>query len=273
MSVALIAFVALSCHLCAITIPCLLRKRLGVLLVSSFQFTISLVRMKMASPMRLLLAPPSTPIRTVSDTSSSSIDDELAKAADDSLSMGTSIVKDMNNISFVLPPRHKLHPNLYINTTHDDDATSPTAVTNSLNCHLASMQLTTDDKNESCNNRGEISAAGVPGFPDFPNCWAGQPSTPKASNRNSNKQRNKFSRSNKGQQRRCHRRIRRIPVNVPFGAVPSPSSSSSPSKEMKRMSRDARKLRRMVKAVQLKERRRRKKDMGDICRGIAAIKW
>mmetsp|Transcript_12042 Transcript_12042/g.17978 ORF Transcript_12042/g.17978 Transcript_12042/m.17978 type:complete len:229 (+) Transcript_12042:149-835(+) len=225
----------------------------------------------LSSPM-LLRAPPSTPIRTVSDmSSSSSVDDDLAKATNESLSMGTSIVKDMDNISFVLPPRHKLHLGLYINTAAASPETkSITSVTNTLNCHLASMQL-----------GGENAVnGGVPGFPDFPDCWAGgQPSTPKASNRNSTRQTNKFSNS-KGKQKRCHRRIRRTAVNIPFGSASTSSSSFaraavslSPGRDMKKCARDERKLRRIAKVVQIKERRRRKKDMGDICRGMAAIKW
>mmetsp|Transcript_25627 Transcript_25627/g.51394 ORF Transcript_25627/g.51394 Transcript_25627/m.51394 type:complete len:228 (+) Transcript_25627:59-742(+) len=224
----------------------------------------------LSSPM-LLRAPPSTPIRTVSDmSSSSSVDDDLAKATNESLSMGTSIVKDMDNISFVLPPRHKLHLGLYINTAMASPETKSTTsvTTNTLNCHLASMQL-----------GGENTInGGVPGFPDFPDCWAGgQPSTPKASNRNSTRQTNKFSNS-KGKQKRCHRRIRRTAVNIPFESASSSSFSRaavslSPGRDMKKCARDERKLRRIAKVVQLKERRRRKKDMGDICRGMAAIKW
>jgi len=229
------------------------------------------------SPM-LLRAPPSTPIRTVTDTS---IDDDLAKATNESLSMGTSIVKDMKNISFVLPPRHKLHLGLYINT-----AASPEAVTNkSPKCHVESMQLSGENT-----VNGGCGGVGVPGFPDFPDFWNGstghrqrQPSTPRASNQKSNQQTNKFSSSNrnKGKEKRVHRRIRRTAVNIPFGSSSSPlravlmsqSSSSSPSRDMKKRARDERKLRRIAKVVQLKERRRRKRDMGDICRGVAAIKW
>ena len=224
----------------------------------------------LSSPM-LLRAPPSTPIRTVTDmSSSSSVDDDLAKATNENLSMGTSIVKDMDNISFVLPPRHKLHLGLYINTAMASPETKSTTsvTTNTLNCHLASMQL-----------GGENAVnGGVPGFPDFPDCWAGgQPSTPKASNRNSTRQTNKFSNS-KGKQKRCHRRIRRTAVNIPFGSASTSSFSRaavslSPGRDMKKCARDERKLRRIAKVVQLKERRRRKKDMGDICRGMAAIKW
>ena len=226
----------------------------------------------------LLRAPPSTPIRmTVTDSSSSSsIDDELAKVTNESLSMGTSIVKNMDNISFVLPPRHKLHFGLYINTSTSPEinkSSSVTATANSLKYHLESMQL------------GEENTAngsdGVPGFPDFPACWnGGTPSTPKASNRNSNnRQTNKFSTS-KSNQKRCHRRIRRTAVNIPFGSSSSSSTTTraaavslSPGRAMKKCARNERKLRRIAKVVQLKERRRRKKDIGDICRGMAAIKW
>lgn len=228
------------------------------------------------SPMPLR-APPSTPIRTVTD--SSSIDDDLAKATNESLSMGTSIIKDMKNISFVLPPRHKLHLGLYINTAASPEGTS-TSTTNTFNsptCHVESMQLSEEN---SVNGSG----VGVPGFPDFPDCWNGspsghkhQPSTPRASNKKSNQQTNKFSSNrSKCKEKRCHRRIRRTPVNIHFGSSSSQLKavlSKSPSKDMKKSARDERKMRRIAKAVQLKERRRRKRDMGDICRGVAAIKW
>lgn len=226
----------------------------------------------------MLLAPPSTPIRTAT-SSSSNIDDELAKVTNECLSMGAAIVKDIDNISFVLPPRHNRHLGLYINTAVD----TTDAVTNSLlGCRLASIieqkpqtpssisVITTD----SSNNKG------VPGFPDFPDFWEGGPSTPIASNRQSNnnsRQSNKFNNSNnsKAKQKRCHRRmIRRTAVNF-FGSNRAAAAVSlSPGRDnMKRCARDERKLRRVVKVVQLKERRRRKRDMGDICRGMAAIKW
>jgi len=225
----------------------------------------------------LLRAPPSTPIRTVTDTSCpSSIDDDLAKATNESLSMGTSIVKDMNNISFVLPPRNKLHLDLYINTAASPErkSTATSVTINSPNCHVESMQLSGENT---------VNGGGVPGFPDFPDFWNGssgnhqQPSTPKASNKKSNNQMNKFSSNrNKSKEKRCHRRIRRTAVNIPFGSSPSSSRavvSRSPARDMKKCARDERKLRRIAKVVQLKERRRRKRDMGDICRGVAAIKW
>ena len=208
--------------------------------------------------------------------------------------MGTSIVKNMDNISFVFPPRHKLHLGLYINTaaspeTATNKSTTRVATANSLMCHLESMQLGSAGENTVKGNNG---GTGVPGFPDFPDCWNGSshsshhghghlPSTPKASNRNSNhqKQTNNFFSNSKSKQKRCHRRIRRTAVNLPFGSSSSSTTmraaavSLSPGKDMKKCARNERKLRRIAKVVQLKERRRRKRDMGDICRGMAAIKW
>lgn len=207
--------------------------------------------------------------------------------------MGASIVKDIDNISFVLPPRHKLHLGLYINTA----ATMESAVTNSLlNRRLASMQLCCHDNRAdseekkpptisrvitdgTTSNEGVENTVncGVPGFPDFPDCWdGGTPSTPKASNRHLHKkQSNRFFSSSKGsKQKQFHRRIHRTAVNIPYGSPTSRAVVSlSPGRDMKRCARDERKLRRLAKVVQLKERRRTKKDMGDICRGMAAIKW
>ena len=273
--------------------------------------------------MPILIAPPSTPINTtklatISSASSASIDDELAKATNESLTMGSSIVTDIdNNVSFIFPPSHKLHPGLYVNNrgaavppiddansnpmadNNDDDITA--VVTSSLlNCHLASMQLyhtvinnydSTTTQNTSTTNNGKCNenkirttgSSGVPGFPDFPDCWDGiePPHTPKMSNRRKNSDYGGSIKSGK-QKRCCHRRkIHRTAVNAPFGSRASSSAASAVTissrgntgKEMKRNARDERKLRRIVKVTQLKDRRRRKRDMGDICRGLAAIKW
>ena len=282
--------------------------------------------------MPVLIAPPSTPVNTTelasykstSSASSASIDDELAKTTNESLTMGSSIVTDIDNVSFIFPPRHKLHPGLYVNNsgaaaptddansnpmTDNDDITA--VVTSSLlNCHLASMQLyhtainnhdytTGTTQNNSIHSNSMISTtidnsekedktsttgqcSGVPGFPDFPDCWDGlqePPSTPKMSNRRKNSHYGGGSSKSGKQKRCCHRRkIHRTAVNAPFGsraaaASVTISSRSNTGKDMKRNARDERKLRRIVKVTQLKERRRRKRDMGDICRGMAAIKW
>lgn len=279
--------------------------------------------------MPILIAPPSTPINTTKlatiSASSASIDDELAKATNESLTMGSSIVTDIDNVSFIFPPRHKLHPGLYVNNRgaavptddansnpmadNDDDITA--VVTSSLlNCHLASMQLyhtainnhdsTTSTTQNNMRSNSMISTtidnsekevktsttgqcSGVPGFPDFPDCWDGiePPSTPKMSNRRKNSHYGGGSSKSGKQKRCCHRRkIHRTAVNASFGSRASSAaasvtilSRSNTGKDMKRNARDERKLRRIVKVSQLKERRRRKRDMGDICRGMAAIKW
>ncbi len=270
--------------------------------------------------MPILIAPPSTPINTTKlatiSASSASIDDELAKATNESLTMGSSIVTDIHNVSFIFPPRHKLHPGLYVNnrgaavpTDHansnpmadnDDDDITAVVTSSLLNCHLASMQLyhtainnhdsttTTQNNIRSNDNSEEVKIrtngchSGVPGFPDFPDCWDGigiePPSTPKMSNRRKNSHYGGSSKCGK-QKRCCHRtKIHRTAVNTPFGSRAAAASvtilsRSNTGKEMKRNARDERKLRRIVKVTQLKERRRRKRDMGDICRGMAAIKW
>jgi hypothetical protein len=279
--------------------------------------------------MPILIAPPSTPINTTKlatiSASSTSIDDELAKATNESLTMGSSIVTDIDNVSFIFPPRHKLHPGLYVNkrgaaahptddansnpmANNDNDDITAVVTSSLLNCHLASMQLyhtainnhdsttttTTQNNIHSNNDNSEkevkirtTGCSGVPGFPDFPDCWDGiePPSTPKMSNRQKNKQNSHHhgGSSKSGKQKRCcHRRkISRSAVNAPFrsrassaaASVTISSRSNTTGKEMKRKARDERKLRRIVKVTQLKERRRRKRDMGDICRDMAAIKW
>ncbi|KAL3805360.1 hypothetical protein HJC23_009067 [Cyclotella cryptica] len=179
----------------------------------------------------------------------SSLDEQLALATS-TLTVGPSTVTklDIDNTSFVMPPLHKLHPNLYNNSMRD--------------------VFMDDSRNES----NTQSAQGVPGFPDFPSFWTGEPSLQQ---RCQHDKRKKQGTACKKSPKR--RRLVRKAVNTPYGSIPSTSSfTSSPNvvattKAIKRKARADRKFIRLEKCLKLKEKRNRKKNMGELCRGIASM--
>jgi len=166
--------------------------------------------------------------------SNASLDEELAQVTSN-LTVGPSPVTTLINTSFVMPPLHKLCPNLYNNSMKD-----------------ISMDVKTSNADT------QIPSDGVPGFPDFPSIWTGETSH--------NQRRNKRSPCKKPKNKS---RIKRKAVNTPFGS--STVSSTSISKAMKLRARAERKLHRLEKCVKLKEKRRRKKDIGDLCKGMAGM--
>lgn len=99
------------------------------------------------------------------------------------------------------------------------------------------------------------TSEGVPGFPDFPDIWMGE---------SSHKRNNKKSPYKKPKSK--HRLVRKA-VNTPFGSA----LRKSITKELKIRARAERKVHRLEKCIKLKEKRRRKKDMGDLCRGMAGM--
>ena len=77
--------------------------------------------------------------------------------------------------------------------------------------------------------------------------------------------------------KRRQRRIVRKAVNIPYGSSSRTGAKPNPcglgaGKELKRRLRDQRRLKRIEMVVKLQEKRRRKREMGDICRSMAAIK-
>jgi hypothetical protein len=179
----------------------------------------------------------------------SSLDEQLALAASN-LTVGPSLITklDLVSTSFVMPPLHKLHHNLYNNSMRD-----------------LSMDFSRNEGNTT-------SAEGVPGFPDFPSFWTGGPSQRQSYKHDKHKKQGTSSK--KSPKRKS---LMRKAVNIPYGSIPSASSSiSQPSiaattKAMKRKARADRKFLRLEKCLKLKEKRNRKKNMGELCRGIATM--
>ena len=157
--------------------------------------------------------------------------DEELAQATSCLTVGPSPITKISETSFVMPPSGKLHPNLYNNSMRD-----------------ISMNA------KSSPDAQKTTSEGVPGFPDFPDIWMGE----------SSHKRNKKSPYKK--QKSKHRIVRKA-VNAPFGST----SRRSLTKELKLRARAERKLHRLEKCIKLKDRRRRKRDMGDLCKGIAGM--
>jgi hypothetical protein len=162
-----------------------------------------------------------------------SLDEELARATS-ILTVGPSPITELSS-SFIMPPLHKLHPNLYSNSLKDI----------SMDVKSSSVDALQTDE-------------GVPGFPDFPSSWMGESSY-------NQKQRNKKSPCKKPKSKQ---RMIRKAVNTPFGSA---SVTSTSSKIMKLRARAERKLHRLEKCIKLKEKRRKKKDMRDLCKGITGM--
>mmetsp|Transcript_5560 Transcript_5560/g.10134 ORF Transcript_5560/g.10134 Transcript_5560/m.10134 type:complete len:255 (-) Transcript_5560:226-990(-) len=182
-----------------------------------------------------------TPAVTV--TTTTSIDEDLARVTSQSLTMGSSIVTDLPNSSVVVFP-HKLHPALYNNSMAD-----------------ASMS--------SSNNNNSSSCKGTPGFPDFPDCWQGQTSAGERQIKDVSMDKTHTTRKwrvNNAKAKKQQRRLIRKAVN-PAGTA----SCVQQGKEIKKRLRGDRRIRRKEKAAQLQQRRQRKREMGNICQGLASI--
>ena len=165
-----------------------------------------------------------------------SVDEDLARAASQSLSMGSSVVTSLQTAACVLP--RKLHPALYCNSLGD----------------VAMSQS------------GSVSGGGVPGFPDFPDCWQAESSADRSPVKDASmgKKHCRKWKANAAAKRKQRRLVRKAVNNV----VPS----SGAGKEIKRKLKEERRLRRSGKVKQLQERRRRKREMGSICQGLASMK-
>mmetsp|Transcript_903 Transcript_903/g.2057 ORF Transcript_903/g.2057 Transcript_903/m.2057 type:complete len:261 (-) Transcript_903:20-802(-) len=222
----------------------------------------------------------------------SSVDEELARAATESLSMGPATV-DAPGYNFALPKT--LHRGLYEITLGDASVTVPG----------------NSSGNNNTNNSNNHS--GVPGFPDFPDFWVGESSggqkkhTNTSTNKNAQVPKRRMSGCSvdaaidddlarristlfaqarargrdrtisKSKRRQQQRRMVRKAVNVPYGSSSSSRTGNSPGgvgagKELKRRLKDQRRLKRIEMVVKLQEKRRRKRQMGEICRGMASIK-
>uniref|UniRef100_A0A7S0AFB2 Uncharacterized protein n=1 Tax=Minutocellus polymorphus TaxID=265543 RepID=A0A7S0AFB2_9STRA len=244
--------------------------------------------MVLALPGRPLNPPPAPQL----PPPSASVDEELARAATASLSMGPATVVEAPWYNFALPK--KLHRGLYTTALGDAPMSAPANTSGG----------------GSCGN----NTSGVPGFPDFPDFWVGESSgEQKKHSKNTQQQQQKQAQKRRvlasssappsdaaidadlaqrvstlfaqaktrgrdrtvSKSKRQQRRMARKAVNIPYGS--STSRNGNPGgigagKELKRRLRDQRRLKRIEMVVKLQEKRRRKREMGDMCRGMASIK-
>ena len=184
-------------------------------------------------------------------TMTSSVDEDLAHATSLSLTMGASVVTNVQTPSYVIPS--KLHPSLYNNSLLSD--VSMMTLTASLS-KLSSSNI--NDDNNNINILSPRTEVGVPGFPDFPDCWMGEPSK----KRNPSKKWKINTAKAKRQQRRAVQKA----VNH-AGII-----GNQIKKRQNIEQRMGRRVRRQEKVALLKKRSERKRAMGSICRGLSSLK-
>ncbi|KAL7524210.1 hypothetical protein ACHAWF_000863 [Thalassiosira exigua] len=167
--------------------------------------------------------------------------------------MGSSIVTDIVEPCCVLP--HRLHPGLYNNSLGDISMAQPCSGND---CNGAISNDMEEKKH---------SSSGVPGFPDFPDFWQGETTSDrKQRNGPGDKIRGQKWRTKKAARaKRQQMRIIRKAVNI------SGTRASGTGKQIKKKKRNERRARRIERVANLQDRRKRKKDMGEICRGLASI--
>ena len=187
-----------------------------------------------------------------------SIDNDLVETTK-RLSMGASIVTNLDSSICVLPMK-KLHPGLYNSSLSD--------------ISMGNQRHGDANKNNIKNNVINECTIGVPGFPDFPDCWQGETSQRNKGDISMSyadkKHKNKCATTSKAKIKRQRRRIVRSAVNI----IPKKYTSDKgcTGKTIKKRNRDQRKMRRIEKVAQLQNRRRRKREMGFLCKGLSSIK-
>ena len=171
------------------------------------------------------------------------------------LSMGASIVANLDSNTCALPK--KLHLGIY-------------------NSSLSDISMSTQ-RHDTMSNKKNVDKCtiGVPGFPEFPDCWQGETSQRRNKGDISmsyadKKHKNKCATTSKAKIKRQRRRIIRSAVNI----IPKKYTSDigCTGKTIKKRNRDQRKMRRIEKVAQLQNRRRRKRVMGFLCKGLSSIK-
>ena len=197
-----------------------------------------------------------------------SVDDELARATSTSLTMGPAVIDSPCWYSFALPK--KLHPGLYTSTLRD--APMPSAGSGS------------EGSMYKFGNSGKKQGGGVPGFPDFPDFWQGETSAEHNTKNTALKQRQedrdptvlkaapRVPAKTTARIKRHQKRMVRKAVNPTYVSTYKKTGGIGAGRELKRRLRDQRRVRRIEMVVKLQERRRRKREMGEICRGMASIK-
>lgn len=184
-----------------------------------------------------------------------SIDNDLVETTK-RLSVGASIVTNLDSSNCKLPM--KLHPALY-------------------NSSLSDISMSTqrhDTNNNNNKNNDNRCTIGVPGFPEFPDCWQGETSQRRnkgdISMSYADEKHKKCATTSKAKIKRQRRRIIRSAVNI----IPKQYTSNTgcTGKTIKKRNRDQRKMRRIEKVAQLQNRRRRKREMGLLCKSLSSIK-
>ena len=121
----------------------------------------------------------------------------------------------------------------------------------------------------------QLNNVGVAGFPDFPDCWQGEPSSERqCQNRERNCKTGVMTSNNRRNQRRRHDQRRlmvRQAVNT-YGIIKSTNVIKKGNNEIKKRLREKRRLQRIEYIAKLRERVKQKQDMGAIIRGLKLIK-
>ena len=184
-----------------------------------------------------------------------SVDKDLASATSRRLSLGTSIVADLIELTSCVLPR-KLYPGLY---------------NNSMNDVSMRQQRLGGSPDENKYNMDSTSGEGVPGFPDFPDCWQGETSIERIKNNESGRGGHRWKTTGNQSRHQQRKRLLRQAVNT-HGISKTTAAAASKGKEIKKRLREKRRIRRLEEAAKLRERRRRKSDIGAICRGLESIR-
>jgi hypothetical protein len=177
------------------------------------------------------------------NTNTNAIDDDLARSVSQSLSLGSSTLVNFTKITSVVVLPRNLHPGLYNNSMND--------------VHLNNV-------------------IGVAGFPDFPDCWQGEPSSVRQCQNRERKCNTSvmMTSNNRRNQRRQHHQRRlmvRQAVNT-FGIIKSTNVIKKGNNEIKKRLHEKRRLQRIEYIAKLRERVKQKQDMGAIIRGMELIK-
>lgn len=200
--------------------------------------------------------------------SSVDVDEDLAFATSQRLSLGPSIVTDLIELASCVLPR-KLYPGLYDNSMNDTSMSKQ---------QRPGGGTSPDDENKECNMVDSATSGeeGVPGFPDFPDCWQGETSIERIKNNDGSGGRgggdHKWKTTGNQSRHRVQRKslLRRQAVNT-YGIPKIATAAKRKGKEIKKHLREKRRIRRLEVVAKLHERRGRKSDMGSICRGLESI--
>jgi len=189
----------------------------------------------------------------------SSVDEDLAFATSRRLSLGPSIVVDLVELTSCVLPR-KLYPGLYDNSMNDASMSKQQRLGGG----------SPDDENKYNIVASTTSGEGVPGFPDFPDCWQGETSIERIKNGGSVRGGGRKWKTT-GNQSRCKQRTRLVRQAVNTHGISKTAAAKRKGKEIKKHLREKRRIRKLEQVAKLHERRGRKCGIGAICRGLESI--